>query len=227
MKFLFLVLISFSAHAKYFTSHVKQSISINKERRPYYRALTNGKSDAVFSKLIHLEKLILTSAWLYDLRASYFHLRGLPVLKDEFIPMNRAPEFDPAQRKYPEYDIADVPWRNYQTELRKLVKEKKQEELLSRSREIINEFKGQPDYWCLTRHLVESIYRFAWFLPKETEQARLKKIRSPEKLLWEIMDYHLLGFSRFVEVDLLSAPIQKEGIPLLCNELPDLLSDLH
>lgn len=223
MKLILLLLISFSAHAGHFTNHVKESIAINKERKVYYRELTAGKSDAVFKKLIFVEHLIVPSARIFDLRASYFQKRGVPVLENEFLPM-KVPDTD--VRKIPTTEFSPVPWKEYQKELRALVKNRDEVRLLSRSLEIINEMKAQPEYWCLTRHLVESIYRFAWFYPARVEAAKGKGVKSPSKLLWDIMDYHLLGFKSFVEVDTLSAPIQKEGITILCSDLPDLISDL-
>lgn len=227
MNVLILFCVSFLSYAGHFTNHVKESIAINKERRPFYHTLTNGKSDEAYRRLISVERLILPSAAIYDFRASYFQKRGVPVLENEFRPMNPSPTFDPSQRKIPAEVIKDIPWKDYRSELQALVKNRDREKLLSRSLEIINEMKTQPEYWCLTRHLVESVYRFAWFLPERERAAKEKGIRSPAKLLWEVMDYHLLGFSRFVRIDRLSAPVQKEGIPLLCSELPDLLSDLH
>lgn len=225
MKFILLFLISLPAFAGYFTDHVKESIVINKERKIFYSELSDGKSDAAFRKLIFLERLMISQTFFYDLRASWYQRRGVPVLKDEFVPMIALPEIDP-DAPAPSEEIKNIPWKDYRKEIRSLILKRDRNALLAKSLEIIHEMEKQKDYWCLTRHLVESIYRVAWFLPERIKASQEKIIRSPENLLWGIMKYHLVGFPHFVKVDRLAAPVQKAGIPMICSELPDLLSDL-
>ncbi len=224
MRVFLLLFLSAPAHAGYFTQHVKESIVINQERRPIYREITAGKSDRVLSKLISLERQMIPFAIIYDLKAKSFQKSGIPIMKDEFVSMNA--EFDPTVRKFPEVEFENIPWEEYRSDLKDLIRKKDQAGLLSQTLAIVEEMKKQPEYWCLTRHLVESFYRFAYFLPSRVSAARERGVRSPEKLLWDIIDFHLIGFPKFVKIDRLAAPIQKEGIPILCQELPDLLQDL-
>ncbi len=225
MRVFLLLFLSAPAHAGFFTDHVSESIVINQERLPIYREMTAGKSDRVFSKLIFWERAMIPYSMIYDQRAKIFQKAGVPVLKDEFVSMNA--EFDPAVRNYPIIEIEDIPWKKFRHELKDLIQKKDQSGLLEKSHAIVQEMNKQPAYWCLTRHLVESIYRFAWFYPSRLKAAEEKGIRSPARLLWDIMEFHLVGFPKFVKIDRLSAPIQKEGIPILCRELPDLLHDLR
>ena len=225
MKFLMALLISLPCYAGYFTDHVKESIVINKSRKVFYSKLSDGKANAAMKKLISLERQMLPFSLIYDVRASYYHRRGVPVLKDEFVPMISIPDFNPDAPK-PESEIKNIPWKTYREEYKALIENKDRERLLSRSLEIIHELEAQKQYWCLTRHLVESIYRLAWFLPVRIEEARAKNVKSPENLIWDIIRFHLIGFSRFAKVDVLAAPVQSEGIPMICSELPDLLNDL-
>jgi len=225
MKYLFALLISLPAYSGYFTDHVKDSIVVNNKRKPIYSRMTEGRSDRALKKLIFLEKIMLPFSITYDLRASYYHRRGVPVFRDEFVPMISAPDFDPDAPK-PESEIKDIPWREYQQELKALIKARDREKLLLRSLEMIHEMENQKQYWCLTRHLIESVYRVAWFIPQRVDEARMKNVRSPEKLIWDVIDFHLIGFNYFPGIDLKAAPIQKDGVPMICSELPDLLSDL-
>ncbi len=225
MKYLFTLLIALPCYAGYFTDHVKDSIAVNSKRKPFYSKLTEGKSDPAMKKLILLEKKMLPFSVFYDARASWYHRRGIPVLKDEFVPMIALPEIDP-EAPAPENNISDIPWQKYKSEFKEIIRKKDRTKLLSRSLEIIHELENQKEYWCLTRHLVESIYRVAWFLPVRIKEARAKKVKSPENLIWDIIDFHLVAFSRFAEIDSMAAPVQKSGVPMICSELPDLLSDL-
>lgn len=224
MRIFLLLFLSAPAHAGFFTAHVKESIVINRARKPIYREITAGKSDRVFSKLINLERMMIPFALVYDQRARSFQKSGVPVLKDEFVSMNF--EFDPTVRKYPEAEARDIPWEKFRSDLQELIRKKDQPGLLRETHGIVEEMKMQPDYWCLTRHLVESFHRFAYFLPERVKAAKELGVKSPEKLLWDIVEFHLIGFPRFMKIDRLAIPIQREGIPILCQELPDLLRDL-
>lgn len=225
MKYFILLLLTLPCHAGYFTDHVKESILINRDRKIIYSQMTAGKSDQAIKKLISVERMMLPFSMVYDHRASWFQKRGVPVFKDEFVPMIALPEYD-TNAPAPASEIESVPWKAYREELRILIKRKDREKLLSRSLEIIHQMETQKEYWCLTRHLVESVYRIAWFLPKRIEEARLKNIKSPENLIWDVIEFHLIGFRLFASIDLKAAPIQKSGVPMICSELPNLLIDL-
>lgn len=222
MRVLFLLFLSAPAHAGLFTAHVKEAIVINQERKSHYSEITRGKSDPALRRLIMIEKLMLPSAMFYDQRAEWYQDREVPLLKDEFMSM-RPREFERGPT-LPE--VVEIPWKNYRKELRFLIKKRDQKNLLARSLEIVQELKAQPSYWCLTRHLVESIHRFAYFLPERINEARRRNIKSPETLIWKMIRFHTAGFREFAKIDRLAAPVQEEGVPLLCAELPDLLEDL-
>lgn len=224
MKFILLIFLTLPAWAGYFTDHVKESIAINRERKLIYRKLTDGKSDKAFNKLIHIEKLMIPFAAYYDRRASWFQKRGVEIYKDDFVSMV-VPEIVPGSPLAE--DIVPLPWKDYRRDLKALIAKRDLEGVKNKTLSIVEEMKSQKSYHCLNRHLVESIYRIAWFMPARVKEAQEKKIKSPENLLWDTMKFHLIGFSRFAEIDLAAAPVQKEGIPLICSELPDLLSDLQ
>jgi hypothetical protein len=78
----------------------------------------------------------------------------------------------------------------------------------------------------MSRHLIESIYRFAHFIALREEEAKNVGASSPRDLMFDVMKVHLLGMMGSYEIDEWSGPIQEEGIPVLCSEIPDLLHDL-
>ena len=149
----------------YFLDHITESISINSERRPFYRKISGGKSEKAFRILIALEILMVPSAWFWDKRCVFYQRHGIPLLKDELVSMNRTPEFDPT-KKISAGPFPIIPWKNFKRKLSAAIDTGDTSKIASSAREIIEEMRSYPHYYPMTRHLVESIYRFAWFLPE-------------------------------------------------------------
>jgi hypothetical protein len=210
---------------RYFLNHITESISINSERRPFYRKLTEGKSEAGFRYLIALELLMIPSALFWDICASHYQRNGVPFLKDELVSMNRTPEFDASKRVSPG-SIPEIPWKSFQKQLKEAIASENPGEVVTCSARIIGEMKSYPDFYPMTRHLVESILRFAWFCPKRVKEAEEKGLQNPHQLIFRMMKYHLLGFWFFVQIDKAASPVHAMGVPMLTSELPDLLNDL-
>lgn len=209
----------------YFLDHITESISINSERRPFYRKLSGGKSDKAFHILIALEILMVPTTWFWDKRCAYYQKNGVPLLRDELISMNRTPAFDSSKRISPG-PFPEIDWKKFRKRLSSAIKTGSSEEVVKVSLSIIDEMHAYPHYYPMTRHLIESIYRFAAFCPQREKEAAEKGLRSPKKLIFSIMSYHLLGFLSFVIIDRACAPVHELGIPMLTSELPDLMSDL-
>lgn len=224
MRILFLLLLSFPAYGGHFAGHVKQSLRINHAMKPLYHELTAGRSDELFNGLIFVERAMLPLVWPYDLRARWFQKRGLPLLREEFLPLKESRD---VPRVEVSEDFRPVAWETYREELGSLIKARKLEELKRHGLQLLAELSSQSSYHCLTRHLIESLYRIAHFLPQRVEEARQLGISSPEKLIWDLLDFHLVAFPHFTRLDLRAAPLQKEGFPVFCHELPDLLEDIQ
>jgi len=75
-------------------------------------------------------------------------------------------------------------------------------------------------------YFLETIYRFAFFAPLREKQAEEMGLKNPKKMIFDVMKLHTLGIKDCHGIDLWSQPIQMSGIPILCTEIPDLLSDL-
>lgn len=210
----------------YFTHHVTESIGINRERKPFYSKLTKGKSDPAFRLLLTIETVMIPSAWFWDQRAGSYLKSGIPFMKDELVSMNRTPAMDLEKRIYPEKAIAPIPWKEYQRRISLALNSGNSKTVVEASHVVIQEMSSQPLYYPLTRHLVESIYRFAYFIPLRERESEEKKVKAPTALCFSIMKYHLFGFWNFVLVDKLAAPVHQMGIPMIQSELPDLLADL-
>lgn len=224
--------VSFAGYAKSyetfcFQAHIKESISVNKERRKVYAELTDGRSDRIFNKLIGYEYLTLAPATFFDLKALPYQKKGMELFCHEFMDLKRVPDFDPSTRIIPEEIFRPFNWKFHKGRINEALKHGSASEVKKVSLEALVELKGQPNYYCMTRHFIESIYRFAHFVPLRAQEARELGLKDPKKMMFDIMKLHTLGLNDCHGIDLWSQPIQMSGIPILCTEIPDLMSDLE
>lgn len=222
---------SYSGYAKSYDSfcfqkHITESISINKERKKIYSELTDGRSDRIFNKLIAYEYVTLAPATFFDLKALPYHKQGMDLFCHEFMSMIRAPKFDPAVRKTPSEQFKPFDWKFYKNRITEALDHGNAPEVRKVTLEALLELKEQPHYYCFTRHFMESIYRFAHFVPMRAQEAEELGLKDPTKMMFNVMKLHTLGLKDCHGIDLWSQPIQMSGIPILCSEIPDLLFDL-
>ena len=209
-----------------FAHHIKESITINQARKPVYAELTNGRSNKIFNFLISSEKFSLIPATFYDLKARAYQKKGVPVYCYEFMSMNAAPEFDPDRRIIPEETFTAFDWKHYKKLIDEASKRQSVKDVKKFSLEAIRALDSQPNYYCMLRHIFESIYRFAYFAPMHEDAALRAGLKSPMNLSFDVIKLQSLAIAGSYQIDKWAAPIQKEGIPLLCAELPKLLDDL-
>lgn len=209
-----------------FQGHIKESISINKSRRKVYAELTDRRSDRIFNKLIGYEYVTLAPATFFDLKALVYQKQGMDLFCHEFMGMIRTPDFDPNTRIIPKEQFKPFAWKFYKERITAAIKHGNATEVKKASLEALVELKSMPNYYCFTRHFIESIYRFAHFVPLRSQQAEELGLKDPRKMMFSVMKLHTLGMKDCHGIDLWSQPIQMSGIPILCTEIPDLLSDL-
>lgn len=209
-----------------FREHITESIGINSKRKKAYAKLTNGQSDRIFTTLISSEVATLIPASYFDLKARAYQKKGLELFCHEFVSLNHAPIFDPENRIRPTEKFRPFDWKFYQLRLEDAMKARKINLVRKISLEALMELKSYPHYYCMTRHLIESIYRFAFFVPLREEEAKSQNLTPPTEIMLDVMKLHLLPFSLSYKIDIWSQPIQESGIPILCSEIPDLLFDL-
>lgn len=209
-----------------FREHIQESIAINKERKKEYGKITDGKSDRIFNLLINLEHLSLAFAVYYDFRARPFQKKGLDLFCHEFMSMNKVHEFSTEKKKIPEHGFDPIDLTQFKTEVRAALKRKDHEKLMQLTSRELSRLTSMPMAYCMTRHMLESMYRFAFFVNIRESEARELGVSSPKDLLLDVFKTHLLSLTDAIKIDTWAWPIQREGIPLLCSELPDLLHDL-
>ncbi len=72
-----------------FYRHLADAIDINQARKPAYAAATDGRSTGLSNRLIWFERLSLPVARYFDVRARRFNRRGIGVVRNDFVSMDR------------------------------------------------------------------------------------------------------------------------------------------
>ena len=77
-----------------FESHLWEAIEIYEARSRQYSQMTNGESDALFNRLIAMERASILMARFIDYKARPFNTQGVSVVQGDFVPMvlSKTPE---------------------------------------------------------------------------------------------------------------------------------------
>ena len=204
-----------------FEKHLQEAIQINENRKPKYAALSDGMSEKVSDKLIHMENLLLPVARYLDRKALPFNEKGLRVLCDEFVPMDRiAPLHESVGKpeKRPEilenYSGWKLMLRFWRMSLDNMT------EIQDLTEKELKALEDHPNFLCMTRHFLESMRRIAYFAVRHDQQASQSGVPSPLKISKRVMQLHILGLPLAAKLDRLAAPVQEIGIPLICGDVP-------
>jgi hypothetical protein len=209
-----------------FREHIQESIVLNKKRKIEYAALSEGQSDKIFTHLIAMEHLTLPIAMYYDMKAKPYKKKGLDLFCHEFMSMKKNEGMNPEIKTAPSYAFPALSLEDFKRDIKRAIKGKDDQLVLKISMKLLEEMKSYPAFHCMSRHMIESIYRFAYFVDiREKESADLG-IDSPKDLLFNVMNTHLLAIDDSLKIDQWARPLQEKGIAILCSELPDLTFDL-
>ena len=220
-----LMLQACSPHDGYecYKAHVAQAMRMNWERAPLYAAATEGRSRWVSYRLIAAEAVTYVSAAVLELLAEPAWEQGIPVLCAEFVSMATTPAFIaringelPAQDAFQTIDVDAVKSRvnaahdtsGYAAAHQALSLE-------------IERVAGVPHHHCMLRHLLESAARSAYLAPQFARRAKGHDFTvSPELLARVNFKMHLAGLGLADALDVAAAPLQSDGVPILCQDVP-------
>ena len=226
--FLLFLLISLSSYAQAracFSDHIKQSIKINQRSSKIYAQLTNGASHGIFKKLIAGEKASLKIASTIDKKATSYHEKDIDLFCQEFVDMHPS-EIGLIKN----HSINEEPLKlgsfSFFSQINKAIKTRDEMKIRQRTLEALKELNQSPKYHCFARHIIESIYRFAFYMPIRKKQSLEKGMKDPTNLMIKVIKLQLLALPFAHHIDKQSAPIQKDGVPILCQELPNLINDI-
>ena len=77
-----------------------------------------------------------------------------------------------------------------------------------------------PEYHCMTRHLIESLWRVAVLAPLHERLAAERAVRSTRDLSELLLRLHLSALPEGAKLDRAAAPLQARGIPIICRDVP-------
>jgi hypothetical protein len=203
--------------------HLREAAAINKQRMPLYDSLTGGRSRGISRRLIWTERLALVAAWYVDWRAKTFQREGIRIVCDDFVPMANTPAFQPRAADPPPPLSAFAPADARR--IRRAVERARRRggfpaasAVLERE---IERLSGAPAYHCMLRHLLESALRISNQAPRYAAEARARGLAaSPEGLSRTLLDLHLSTLGEAARLDVRAAPLQAEGIPIICQDVP-------
>ena len=209
----------------YFQTHIHEAIELNQKRLLQYAELSQNESKKISRMLIRNEKLTLWLALYFDYKAKFFHKNNIPILKDIFVSMNCIPAFQEGADKF---DRTQTPIllnaKSIKVEIRNAYSQGSFLEVYKTCKAINAKLK-YPQYNCMLRHLIESMERISYFAPQYIEQAKKNNLPSPKKLFKRLLFIHLVAIGKAFKIDNMAYPLQKKGILILCNDLPNLSVD--
>lgn len=204
------------------TAHIQDAIQLNKKRAVVYSQLTNGQSEAVSKRLIRMETWLMFAVPFADGWAMPYQKAGVNILCDDFIDMSETPAFK-AMNPNGKDNIANFKAVDVQPiiqDLDYLLDNNFYSHLAKYADEQIQEMDKNPRYNCMVKHVLESIRRMAILAPRHNALAK-KTIKIPSITLSKIvLRNHINMLDTSSEIDVLAAPMQADGIQIVCQDVP-------
>lgn len=204
--------------------HIRDAMILNDRRASFYEKLSQGRSREISQRLIAMEKKLAVVAPLADLVASVFQISGVPILCEDFIDMAEAP----AMRGYnPEglhsgSSLAPPPLNEIESVMRDLLRKRAYEDLALFADQHVRRLAAMPHFNCLMKHMLESIRRVAALTPQHKAVSVQRLGLSSEFLSRRILSSHINLLKESAQIDLLAVPLQMEGLPIVCQDVPEI-----
>lgn len=231
MKYVLMLMLfattSYSMNGGCFEEHLKDAIKRNQTRKsfynnPEYSKKVRKRAKFIANSLIFAEKLSLITAKKYDRKAEYFQRNGLTILCDELIDINDIRR--PLSFKEPEGDQPKSFIPSKGKILKRKIKKALKKNDLAAIIEIVNhkldELEKRPDYNCLMRNDLRTILFIAQRAGHHEAVAKEKGIKSPMGLSLALIKKMSVALPFIDFFDKKAFPLQKEGIPIICQDFP-------
>jgi len=208
-----------------FFKHVIDAISINKERARIYSTLSNGKSQKLSAKLISLEYAILPMAKFLDKRALKYQKQGIPVLIEDFVPMenlNSPYELTSHTGEMTKEVVATyfLLISDFKGLVLKLARKKEFKKLEERARASLHSLRALEDAtncsFAMGKHLVESVVLSA----ENGSRYNIMSDGETDNIVAANLILQGVAFFPLCELDVKAADLHEEGIGIIINDLP-------
>lgn len=224
------LLISMTSRADCFRHHLEEAIALNKERTELYANLTAGGSRKISEALISMEKeMLFFNRYVmdYDRQSKPYEEQGIGVACDSYVPMSLTPPFRAQDPRGP-ITGPDVDGRSVVSRWSLILALARGfDDFIVEGRRQLTEIQMQPRTNCLTAHFLESMIRIAALAPLHEAQAREAGLPSPQSIHRWMIRGHIFYLGESLRIDELAKPFQKQGVPILCQDLPPIEYDLE
>lgn len=203
-----------------FEAHLRDAIGLNRERAPRYAALSSGASRSISRSLIAAEWLLLPVARWFDRRAAPYECAGIPLMQDCFVPMSGVPPFA-VSCPCPSEPVPPAPATPFRTRrrIRSAFRTGSFPAAAGAIEAELRVLEAAPGH-AMLRHLLESARRIATVAPGHIARAEILGLPSPALLLSRLLLLHLLGLETAALLDRRAHLLQRQGIPILAQDLP-------
>ena len=205
-----------------FSRHTQEGIQSNNHRTLPYAKATHGQSLEISAALIAFETGVYVPASILDAQAYQAQTHGIPLMCDELVSMSTTPAFT-AQASIPKGpvpEITDLELESIINELKARYWEKGFPSLSESLASQLVKLNQQPNYFCLTRHLIESMLRASNLAPIQSGRSQALGFERTENISWGFIESHLVGLPLAIKIDRMAISLQRKGIPILCNDVP-------
>lgn len=208
------------------SKHIHEAIALNQERLPLYAAVSEGRSRAISRALLNLENLVLATLPLIERPAEKYQTQGVPLFCLDVVPMSDTPEFvEKATLPVDEF----VPFNGLRLSLSlaQSVVRRDNDQLEQRLVTALDTLNQNKNFNCMTRHLLESILRSVRLTPVYRQMSAKKGLRDPSPLLRILINTQISALGLASHLDEQAAELNAEGIPVICNDLPHIETELE
>ncbi|HEX6070192.1 MAG TPA: hypothetical protein VFZ18_10210 [Longimicrobiaceae bacterium] len=209
-----------------FERHIREAIELNRRRAPLYADATAGVSLSLSRSLIRRERMLLPLARWLDRRDARYAAAGVPVLGELFVSMLDAPAFLPRVPVVPAR-TTPAPARALAAGLRRAWRRGGFVAAADALEQELDRLSGDPAYWCMRRHMLESARRLCHAEPRHVAAAHAAGLPSPAWMHRLLLRLHLAGLPAAARLDAKAYPLQARGIPILCRDLPSIPADFQ
>lgn len=201
--------------------HLREALHLNRARAPLYAAETGGRSRPISRALIWSERAALPAARYLDWRAAEWQRAGIPVVCGDFEPMDRTPAFVVREPDPPPLSaFAPTDARGMRRSVARAYRTGGFPAAGAVLEAEVARLSAIPAFHCMTRHLLESALRVSNGAPRYEEEARARGLSSPAELSRTLLDLHLAALGEAARLDRRAAPLQAEGVPIVCRDVP-------
>ena len=173
------------------------------------------------SAVIFWEKLILMKSKKFDRRARAFQQIGIPLMCEDFVDMAETPDYINKTTEILESYLKTAKPNSKQ--LKETLRSKLKLGYLPLKKHLEIELRfleANKSYDCLLRHLVESLLRTADLAPRYLSKTNGKDKKKLDKLITKYLRLQIFGIGQAIFIDKKARPLQAEGVPILCNDVP-------